>query len=172
MKGMKQAMEMGKKMHEMYNDKDKEQKEADEEKAKEADKEKKKETDEEKKVEEANKRRSTEDRLVLLEKAHVQLSGKYSALLESTSARDTESYLDKKLKESKLARSVTKRFREHAGELKTKKQIDEKLNLFIEAHKVALKESNTDWQLDGKGFTETGGEADHSQSLDFTECAE
>jgi hypothetical protein len=41
--------------------------------------------------------------------------------------------MDTKLKESKLPNLATKLFREKAGEIKTKKDVDDKVALFVEA---------------------------------------
>lgn len=66
----------------------------------------------------------------------IKLRGENASLKERLAKLETEKYLDKKLQESKLPMSVTKRFRESIKGFKSQKDVDEKFCLFIEGYKA------------------------------------
>ena len=65
----------------------------------------------------------------------LKLKGENAKLVEKLAKIDVETYLDKKLKESRLPMSVTKKFKESVKAFKSKADVDEKFNLFIEGYK-------------------------------------
>lgn len=167
MKHMRKAVEMGKRIAEKHMGDDEEHKENDDH----DDDEKKENDDEDEMKKKESAKKSNNDRLYLLEKQVVKLSAENSVLKGSVTKRDLGDYLDKKLKESKMPRSITKSFRETIGEVRSRKELDEKWKLFSEAYNQAVKEKNAGYQLDGKGYGADGGEADEG-SMNFSDCAE
>lgn len=65
----------------------------------------------------------------------LKLKGENAKLVEKLAKIEVETYLDKKLKESRLPMSVTKKFKESVKAFKSKADVDEKFNLFIEGYK-------------------------------------
>lgn len=86
---------------------------------------------------EAKKKESEEAEEKKKESANLlKLKGENAQLKERLAALETEKYLDKKLQESKLPMSVTKKFRESLKAVKSKKEVDEKFDLFMEGYKA------------------------------------
>lgn len=63
----------------------------------------------------------------------VKLTSEIATLKAALAKHEIQNYLEKKMKECKLPNQATKLFREKAGELKSKKELDEKLAIFSEA---------------------------------------
>lgn len=67
----------------------------------------------------------------------IKLKGENAALKERLAKLEVEKYLDKKLQESRLPMSVTKRFRESVKSgFKSTKEVDEKFKSFIEGYQA------------------------------------
>ena len=84
-------------------------------------------------VKESAKPSKSVDKLREAEGKIMKLSGENARLKQDLSKFKIQAHLDQKLKESGLPNSATKLFREKAGELKTEKEVDEKLSIFVEA---------------------------------------
>jgi regulator of replication initiation timing len=108
-----------------------------------------------------------------LQDENTKLKGEIAGLKEKLDKIELESYIDKKLKESKLPMAITKRFRETeaCSKAKSQKEIDEKFALFMEGFK--LSESKF---ADTFEDTVGGSEKDYSPATDgkpgFADCAE
>ena len=63
----------------------------------------------------------------------LKLAAENARLKADLSKFEIQAHLDSKLKESKLPNVATKLFREKAGDVKSKKELDDKLALFVEA---------------------------------------
>lgn len=84
----------------------------------------------------------TEAQVAELEADKVALAGRVAKLEEENKKFRLADYLDKKLKESKLSRQATGEFRKELTVIRSEKDIDEKLNLFVRSYELGLKEAN------------------------------
>ncbi len=100
-------------------------------------------------------------------KNSLQQAAKIAVLEGRLDNRDTVDYVDKKLKESKLSRSVTKKFREAAGDIRSKGDFDSKFKVFVEAHNMAYEAMGETSPLLEKQNA-VGGDA--GSSFDFSDC--
>lgn len=66
----------------------------------------------------------------------VRLNAQVAKLAESNKRHELTGYLEKKMKESKLPNSVTKKFREALGVPKSKEQIDSAYKMFVKAYEA------------------------------------
>lgn len=122
------------------------------------------EENDEKKVESA--------RVKTLEKKLLEAEGRVAALEAKTKEGEVKEYVDQKLKESGQPVSVTKRFRDVAGNLKNKAEFDSKWSMFTEGLKNTR--STLDWSaMSEKAMArEDGARGDNSKGLDFSKCAD
>jgi len=99
--------------------------------------------------------------------AELKLKGENARLREQLAARELNEHIDTKLRESKLPMAVTKRFRESLKAPRSKAEVDEKFNLFIEGYRQA-----GGGEAEGLDFIvgmEKGGEP--VEGVSFADCA-
>lgn len=98
---------------------------------------------------------------------NIKQAAKIAALESRLNTRDVADYADKKLRESKLSRSVTKKFREASGVFKSEKDFDEKFAIFVEAHNSAYDSMGETSPLLEKQNNGGGGS---DGGFDFSNC--
>ncbi len=94
----------------------------------------------------------------------LKLTAENSALKERLAKIDLEKYIDKKLAESKLPMSVTKAFKEAAGDIRNEKQFDRDFALFVKARENQGGEAGSFWTLPEKQV------AQKTDTLSFEDC--
>lgn len=100
----------------------------------------------------------------------IKQAAKIATLESRLNTRDTNDYVDRKLRESKLPRSVTKQFKESAGKIMSEKDFDTKWKIFTESMDMAFKAAGeTSARFLGKESSFGGGEADGG-GFDFSNC--
>ncbi len=106
-----------------------------------------------------------------LEKKLLEAEGRIAAFEATTKKTEISRYVDLKLKESKHPASVTKKFREAAGDIKTKEDFDAKWKVFLSG---VQDRSPLDFSIlmEKSTGTEDGGKAKDGKGLDFSDCAE
>jgi hypothetical protein len=109
-----------------------------------------------------------------LKKQLLETSGRLAALEAKASKGDVEVHVDKTLRESGLPKSVTKTFREAAGDIKSIKQFDSSWKLFLAATKIKPS-SGIDWTPFSEKTvlqeSDDSGSDDNKDGLDFSEAA-
>ncbi len=106
-----------------------------------------------------------------LKKRLLEAEGRMAALEAKAKKSEVNGYVDQKLKESKRAVSITKRFREAAAPFKSKADFDAKWKVFLEG--VSNSEQDVDWDvMMEKSITTEDGSRVEGKALDFSNCAE
>lgn len=109
-----------------------------------------------------------------LKKRLLESEGRIAALEAKLKESTVATYVDEQLKKSGLPVSVTKRFREAAGKIKSKADFDAKWKVFQEGVKDFRPE--VDWEVIAEKSTAGGADDDDGGSgnkkLDFSDCAE
>lgn len=67
----------------------------------------------------------------------LKLKGEIAALREKDAKDELDKYIDAKLADSKLPRSVTKSFRESMGDVKTREAFDRSYDVYMQGYKAA-----------------------------------
>lgn len=167
-KGMKMASLM-KKHQEAKEAEAKEAKEAEEKKEADAKSEEAEECDVDDKKKEAAAKPSGVELDKLMEQ-NTKLEARIAGLESEIKRKKLGEYLDKKLKESALPNKSTKAIREKLGELKSEKQIDELIKIYVESFNEAKSEVSQELGFSmfvEKQVTETEGK---SEGLNFSDC--
>lgn len=113
-------------------------------------------------------------RVKALEAELLETKGRLAKVEAVAKKGEVSQYVDKKLAESKQPNSVTKAFREAAGEIKSTADFDSKWKLFSEG----AKRNDGDTVLDWTPFQEKASTADDpggsegGKNLNFSDCAE
>lgn len=104
----------------------------------------------------------------------LEAEGRIAALESKTKKATVESYVDTKLKESGQPVSITKRFREAAGEIKSEKAFDQAWKVFLEGVKNVRGVEAIDWGViaEKSVLVETDASSEGSKKLDFSNLAE
>ena len=103
-----------------------------------------------------------------MRKQLIQQSGVIAALRESLHKYELTGYLNKKMAESKLPNTITKKFRETCGGVRSKAEIDKTWNSFVAGMKSATEEVGTDDYSDCV-FTEKNQSRSSSQAEGFSD---
>lgn len=108
-----------------------------------------------------------------LEKQLLETKGRLAALETQSKKGELDTHIEKTLRESGQPNSITKRFKEAAGDLKSKADFDSKWKIFLEG----VKNTRTvlDWSpIAEKTVMQESDQTDkkHSLSLDFSMLAE
>ena len=111
-------------------------------------------------------------REIELSKKLLEAEGRIAALEASTKKTSISGHVDKKLKESKLPTSVTKRFREAAGEFKSTADFDAKWKVFLSGVQDTRAELDFGILTEKAAVGEDGKKVDLKNGLDFSACAE
>lgn len=121
--------------------------------------------DEKKDQKESDREKSLKDKLL-------EAQGKIAAMEATMKKEEVEKYVETKLAESKRPRSITKSFREAAGEIKSKEDFDAKWDLF----QTGIKNSRVelDWGLLGEktAVVKESKKTATGKGLDFSNLAE
>lgn len=113
------------------------------------------------------------NREVELEKKLLEAEGRIAALEAKEHKDELSRHVDKVLKESKLPSSVTKKFREAAGDFKTAPEFDGKWKLFLAGVHDSRSAMDFSLMAEKAATTETGDRADEQGTgLDFSQCAD
>jgi len=99
----------------------------------------------------------------------ISLKGKLAKFEEAGKKAELESYIDTKLKDSKKPMSITKKFREAAGEIKTKEDFESKWKIFSEGYGSHGGEA-LDFSFTEKGSVSEDGGSSGGDVLSFTDC--
>jgi len=133
----------------------------------------KKESDDKDADDKKEEKQKESNRVKELEKQLLETKGRLAALETQSKKGELEAHIEKTLRESGQPNSITKRFKEAAGELKSQKDFDSKWKIFLEGVK------NTKTTLDWSPIAEKTlmQESDFSEkkkgkTLDFSNCAE
>lgn len=115
----------------------------------------------------------SDDRVKELESKLLEATGKIAKLEAQASKSEVEKYVDTKLAESKQPRSVTKRFLEAAGEIKSKADFDAKWKLFSEGIKDVRGEVDYGVLMEKAAAHDVSDDtAAENDEVDFSDCAE
>jgi|SRR5882672_5238499 len=111
-----------------------------------------------------------------LAKKLLEAEGRLAALEDKSRKNELAEHADKVLRESGQPNSITKKFREAAGEFRSKKDFDAKWKVFLEGVKNAGSMVETiDWSVISEKST-SGDPGDDSgggeKKFDFSDCAE
>lgn len=102
----------------------------------------------------------------------LKAEGRIAALEAQTKREELSQTIDKTLKESGQPNSVTKRFREAAGEIKTKAEFESLWNIFLEGSKGVRSQVDFGVLME-KSFSKDAVAKDSgSVTLNFSNCAE
>lgn len=111
------------------------------------------------------------NRVTEYKKKLLKAEGRIAALEAKTKREELNQTIDKTLKESGQPNSVTKSFREAAGEIKSKAEFESLWKIFLEGAKNVR--THVDFGvLMEKSFSREDGGKKSSNSLDFSKCAE
>lgn len=108
-----------------------------------------------------------------LTKQLLEAEGRLAALEAKDKKRDLTRYVDAKLKESKQPVSVTKKFREAAGQLKSKIEFDSKWKMFLEGVKNSSDDEDFGIMMERSTVNEDGDRASGNADAEgFADCAD
>ncbi len=102
----------------------------------------------------------------------LEAEGRIAALEAELKTVKVDGYVDKKLKESKLQSSITKKFREAAGPFKSHKDFDDKFKIFQEGVSNATRDVDWGLMMEKASTSEDGGRDGSTKGLDFSGCVE
>lgn len=107
-----------------------------------------------------------------LEKKLLEAEGRLAALEAKDKKAELQRHVDAKLKESGQPSSITKRFREAAGDFKSKEDFDSKWKIFSAGVKDAPRTLDFGLLMEKAMPTEEGVRAKSESGFDFSMCAE
>ena len=139
----------------------------------ESEKESENESDKESENESENHKESTAAEIKSLREQLLLANGKIAALESAGKKTELEKYVDSKLKESGHPTHVTKKFREAAGDMKTKAEFDKAWAVFQEG--VGQARQGLDWGILAEKSTSsdfTESDKTKSAKLNFANCAD
>lgn len=119
---------------------------------------------------ESEKKEST--RVKTLKKRLLETEGRLVALEAKSKRVEVDGYVDRKLKESKQPRFITRRFKEAAGKITSKSDFDTKWKIFLEGVQNTRPEVNYGLMLEKAAASEDGSRSDSKKAFDFSGCAE
>jgi hypothetical protein len=102
----------------------------------------------------------------------IKLSAEVAKLKESLKKYELTEYLDQKLASSKKPNSVTKKFREALGSLKSKEQIDSSYKMFMAAFEAQSEDADEGFASFVLTEKAPFRESDKSQTGSFSDCLE
>ncbi len=111
-------------------------------------------------------------RVLDLEAKLLEAEGRIAAFEATTKKTEVSRHVDSKLKESKLPTSITKKFREAAGDFKTKEDFDAKWKVFLSGVQDTRSPLDFGILMEKSTGTESGGKEKDGKDLDFSDCAE
>lgn len=107
-----------------------------------------------------------------LEQKLLETEGRLAALEAKDKKNELQRHVDAKLKESGQPSSITKRFREAAGEMKTKEDFDTKWKVFLAGVEDSRGSFDLGLLMEKATTTEKGERVASEKGFDFSKCAE
>ena len=100
----------------------------------------------------------------------IKLKGENAKLKESIASIEVEKHLDTVLRESGMRMEITKKFRDVIGTPKSKKEIDEKLKLFVEGYRNSISGETDSYEWLATATEKTNAQVTDNSVVDLSDC--